>query len=106
MRPNHLHMMFEKEGYNKLTTALYPEGDELIASDVVFGVKKSLVVKLETVKDEGEARKHGFPKGDEFKVCKFDFRLATVEETEGAKLQQSKERGIPVGGSNRNIHRT
>lgn len=44
MRPNHLHMMFEKEGYNKLTTALYPEGDELLESDAVFGVKKSLVV--------------------------------------------------------------
>lgn len=37
-------MMFEKGGYNKLTTALYPDGDEYISSDAVFGVKKSLVV--------------------------------------------------------------
>lgn len=37
-------MMFEKSGYNKLTTALYPDGDEYISSDAVFGVKKSLVV--------------------------------------------------------------
>lgn len=44
MRPNHLHMMFEKSGYNKLTTALYPDGDDYISSDAVFGVKKSLVV--------------------------------------------------------------
>ena len=44
MRPNHIHLMFEAPGYRKLTTALYPEGDEFIASDAVFGVKKSLVV--------------------------------------------------------------
>ena len=44
MRPNHLHMMFVKGGYNTLTTALYPDGDEYITSDAVFGVKKSLVV--------------------------------------------------------------
>ena len=44
MRPNHLHMMIEAPGYQKLTTALYPEGDLWLASDAVFGVKKSLVV--------------------------------------------------------------
>jgi hypothetical protein len=36
--------MIEAPGYRKLTTALYPEGDEFLASDAVFGVKKSLVV--------------------------------------------------------------
>jgi protocatechuate 3,4-dioxygenase beta subunit len=44
MRPNHLHLMIEAPGYHKLTTALYPEGDQFLASDAVFGVKKSLVV--------------------------------------------------------------
>lgn len=44
MRPNHLHLMIEAPGYQKLITALYPEGDELLSSDAVFGVKKSLVV--------------------------------------------------------------
>lgn len=44
MRPNHLHLMVEAPGYHKLTTALYPEGDRYLASDTVFGVKKSLVV--------------------------------------------------------------
>lgn len=37
-------MVFEKPGFRKLTTALYPEGDEYIESDAVFGVKQSLVV--------------------------------------------------------------
>ena len=36
--------MIEAPGFRKLTTALYPEGDPYLASDAVFGVKKSLVV--------------------------------------------------------------
>lgn len=44
MRPNHLHMMVEAPGFRKLTSAWYPEGDEWLESDAVFGVKKSLVV--------------------------------------------------------------
>jgi protocatechuate 3,4-dioxygenase beta subunit len=39
-----LHLMVEAPGFQKLVTALYPEGDEWLASDAVFGVKKSLVV--------------------------------------------------------------
>jgi Dioxygenase len=37
-------MMIVAPGFRKLTTALYPEGDIYLSSDVVFGVKKSLVV--------------------------------------------------------------
>jgi protocatechuate 3,4-dioxygenase beta subunit len=44
MRPSHLHMMVEAPGYQKLITALYPEGDQWLSSDAVFGVKKSLIV--------------------------------------------------------------
>jgi protocatechuate 3,4-dioxygenase beta subunit len=44
VRPSHLHMMITTPGFRKLTTALYPEGDIYLSSDVVFGVKKSLVV--------------------------------------------------------------
>ncbi|PIL34129.1 hypothetical protein GSI_03840 [Ganoderma sinense ZZ0214-1] len=75
MRPNHLHIMVEAPGFRKLVTAFYPEGDTYIESDAVFGVKKSLVVTLETVKDEAEARKRGFPKGDNFKLLRRDVIL-------------------------------
>src|ERR1700722_12977422 len=44
MRPSHIHLAVEAKGYRKLVTALYPAGDRWLASDVVFGVKKSLVV--------------------------------------------------------------
>ena len=42
-------MMIDAPGFHKLTTALYPEGDAILASDAVFGVKKSLVVVSKVV---------------------------------------------------------
>jgi hypothetical protein len=36
--------MIEAPGFRKLVTSLFPEGDEFLSSDAVFGVKKSLVV--------------------------------------------------------------
>ncbi|KLO15414.1 aromatic compound dioxygenase [Schizopora paradoxa] len=84
MRPNHLHMMLEAPGYRKLTTALYPEGDTYLTSDVVFGVKKSLVVSLEEVKSEAEARAKGFPTGDSYKLLKRDFIMVSLEEAQKA----------------------
>ena len=42
-------MIIHAPGFRKLTTALYPEGDIYIASDPVFGVKKSLVVVSPTL---------------------------------------------------------
>ncbi|CAH7685541.1 Intradiol ring-cleavage dioxygenase, partial [Phakopsora pachyrhizi] len=46
-RPAHIHFKIEAKGYQTLVTALYIEGDPFIKSDAVFGVKNSLVVKLE-----------------------------------------------------------
>jgi len=85
MRPNHIHMMLEAPGFHRLTTALYPEGDAYLASDAVFGVKKSLVVKLETVNDDAEARAKGFPKGGPFKRLAHDFVLRTEAEATEAR---------------------
>ncbi|KAI9569866.1 aromatic compound dioxygenase [Boletus coccyginus] len=91
MRPNHLHMMVEAPGYHKLITALYPEGCNYLASDAVFGVKQSLVVKLEQIDDDKEARKRGFPKGGPFKLLKYDFVLLTEEQSR-AVLQQASNK--------------
>ncbi|KZT36255.1 aromatic compound dioxygenase [Sistotremastrum suecicum HHB10207 ss-3] len=90
MRPAHLHMMVEAEGFQKLITSFYPEGDKWIASDAVFGVKKSLVVKLRTVDDENEARSKGFAKGSTFKLLEQDIVLASPEETQRARESLSK----------------
>jgi len=92
MRPNHLHLIIEAPGFQKLTTAVYPEGDEWLASDAVFGVKKSLVVKLSEVNDDAEARKRGFPKGGPFKLLTFDIVLVPEEDSRRAREKSAKER--------------
>ncbi|TFY78834.1 hypothetical protein EWM64_g5178 [Hericium alpestre] len=91
MRPNHLHMMIEAPGYRKLTTALYPDGDEWLSCDAVFGVKKSLVINYKDIDDEAEARRRGFPKGSKFKLLNFDLILPTVEESKAAFAQLAKQ---------------
>ncbi|KIM91646.1 hypothetical protein PILCRDRAFT_810927 [Piloderma croceum F 1598] len=91
MRPNHLHLVIEAAGYHKLTTALYPEGDQFLASDAVFGVKKSLIVKFRDVNDEAEARRRGFPKGGSFKLLEFDIVLASKEEWSATQAQLQKQ---------------
>ena len=45
------------------------------------------------MKSEAAARAKGFPKGDEFKLLKFDFILATEEEVKAARAQRAKEVG-------------
>ena len=44
MRPAHIHFIVTAPGYERLTTHLFAEGDPYLDSDVVFGVKNSLVV--------------------------------------------------------------
>ncbi|KAF8577937.1 aromatic compound dioxygenase [Ramaria rubella] len=89
-RPGHLHLMVEAEGYRKLVTALYPEGDKYITSDTVFGVKKSLVVSLKTIDSDEEAKKRGFPRGGSFKLLEKDLVLATEEEAAIARENVSR----------------
>lgn len=90
-RPAHLHVMIEAPGYSTLVTSLYPEGDKYLSSDAVFGVKKSLIIHLDEVNDEGQARQRGFPKGTKFKYLKFDFVMITEEEKNVARLEHEKE---------------
>jgi len=45
-RPAHIHFMIDHEGYEKLVTHLFIEGDPYLDSDAVFGVKQSLIVSL------------------------------------------------------------
>ncbi|KAG8859745.1 hypothetical protein FRB96_004319 [Tulasnella sp. 330] len=87
-RPAHLHIMIEAPGYETITTALYPEGDRYLKTDAVFGVKKSLIVKLETVESDNEARARGFKKGP-FKLLEQDFMLVKHEEAEAARAERA-----------------
>ncbi|KAH8891252.1 aromatic compound dioxygenase [Thozetella sp. PMI_491] len=59
-RPAHVHFQLKHPSYVDLTTALYSEESEHIASDPVFGAKKSLVKKIEWVTDTKELiKKYG-----------------------------------------------
>ncbi|KAG0142807.1 hypothetical protein CROQUDRAFT_109619 [Cronartium quercuum f. sp. fusiforme G11] len=45
-RPAHIHFKVDAKGFDPLVTAVYLSGDPFIASDAVFGVRNSLIVKL------------------------------------------------------------
>jgi hydroxyquinol 1,2-dioxygenase len=46
-RPAHVHFMIGAPGYEQLVTHLFVAGDEYLDSDVVFGVKESLICEFE-----------------------------------------------------------
>jgi hydroxyquinol 1,2-dioxygenase len=43
MRPAHIHFMVTAEGYQKLITHVFAEGDEYLETDAVFGVRGALI---------------------------------------------------------------
>jgi hydroxyquinol 1,2-dioxygenase len=47
-RPAHLHFMISAPGRNKLITHIFVKGDDYLDSDVVFGVKDSLIADFES----------------------------------------------------------
>ncbi|KAJ8596164.1 aromatic compound dioxygenase [Rhizopogon salebrosus TDB-379] len=94
MRPNHLHMSVEAPGFNRLITALYPDGCDYLTTDCVFGVKKSLVVNLKDIADDEEARRLGFPRGGSFKLLQHDIVLLTEEQSAESRTRLDEERGI------------
>ncbi|KAH7100494.1 intradiol ring-cleavage dioxygenase [Auriculariales sp. MPI-PUGE-AT-0066] len=92
MRPAHLHLMIEADGYETLVTSFYPSGDIYITSDAVLGVKKSLVEDLKTIKSASEARAKGFSEaaGDTFALLQRDIILATKAETDAVIKAQGE----------------
>lgn len=50
-RPAHMHFLVTADGYQKLVTHIFVEGDPYLESDAVFGVKESLIAKFEITTD-------------------------------------------------------
>jgi len=48
MRPAHIHFLLRAPGAEPLVTHLFVAGDDYLDSDAVFGVKPSLIARLET----------------------------------------------------------
>ncbi|MDZ4093330.1 MAG: dioxygenase [Paracoccaceae bacterium] len=72
-RAAHLHYIIRAKGMRSITTELFFENTEYIDNDAVFGVRKSLITKLEPVKKTDE-----LPLTDKKPdaKCRFDFILA------------------------------
>ncbi|KAL7822768.1 aromatic compound dioxygenase [Trichoderma gracile] len=87
-RPAHMHFMLEKQGLDRLITTLFIRGDKYETSDVVFGVKQSLVVDLDRV-DKETAAEYGVPEGT--LLLRHTFVLASARETEELRDKNAME---------------
>lgn len=59
-RPAHLHFILSAPGFATLTTHIFDPDDPYIASDAVFGVKRSLMADFRRVEDAARSREYGF----------------------------------------------
>jgi hydroxyquinol 1,2-dioxygenase len=73
-RPAHVHFMIAAPGYRTLVTHLFVDGDKYLDSDVVFGVKDSLVSALER-REAGSVAGGRIAERDHA-VMRYDFALA------------------------------
>jgi len=96
-RPAHMHFTFQKTGWDPLITALFMRGDQYETSDVVFGVKDSLIVDLQEITEKsldsetGETlvSRYGVTAGT--KLLKYDFVLVSDDQTLSLRNDRSKE---------------
>ena len=84
MRPAHLHFIVSAPGYETVVTHLFVDGDPYLDSDVVFGVKQSLVVNFTRNTSEAEAAKVGLKAP--FHAASYDFVLSPARATTRQKV--------------------
>lgn len=76
-RPSHLHFMVTADGYRKLVTHIFADGDEFLDGDTVFAVKDSLI--KEFVKQEpGTSAPDGSLVSRTWSRVRFEIVLAPV----------------------------
>jgi hydroxyquinol 1,2-dioxygenase len=74
-RPAHVHFMITAPGHQKLVTHLFLKGSEYLDSDVVFGVKESLICEVER-----RTAAHGGPGAPlNYFQLRADFRLTATQ---------------------------
>lgn len=78
-RPEHVHFLITASGHRKLVTHLFAAGDEYLDSDVVFGVKNSLVRKY--IRHTGGTAPDGQAMQGTWFGLHYDFRLAVDPHT-------------------------
>ena len=93
MRPAHVHFIVTAPDHEPLVTHLFARGDTYLESDVVFGVKDSLIVEFQPMSD-AQAGAVGMPRGSVY--VDFDFHLAAVDPTR--KTRAAISAGEAVAG--------
>lgn len=83
-RPAHVHFMIEAPGFQKLVTHVFAEGDQYLDSDVVFGVKNSLI-RTFTEFPAGTAP-DGRVLDEPYALLHYDFKL---KSTAGSSLEEA-----------------
>src|SRR5690606_11858407 len=79
-RPEHVHFMIQAEGYRKLITHLFAANDRYLDSDVVFGVKASLIRKYD--EHDGGIAPDGAEMQGKWLALHHDFVLAPEPSTQ------------------------
>ena len=80
MRPAHIHFIVAAEGFERVTSEVFTDGDPYVHSDVVFGVKPSLIAAYTRVEDADEMRALGV--SEPFHLLEYDFRMVPGEGNE------------------------
>lgn len=80
MRASHLHFMVTAENMRTLVTHIFVEGDELLSSDSVFGVKDSLVKQFHSQPAETPTPDGRDLNGQAWSRVRFDIVLAPEDE--------------------------
>jgi len=75
-RPAHIHFKISADGFQDLITEIYPDDDEYIDADAVFGVRDSLAVSFKPTESEEDAAQYGIK--TPFLAVAYDFRLRPV----------------------------
>lgn len=75
-RPEHVHFLIEAPGHRTLITHLFAKGDDWLSSDVVFGVKESLIQSFD--RHEGGVAPDGREMSGSWFTLHHDFRLAEI----------------------------
>ena len=73
-RAKHLHYILRAKGMRTITTEMFFEGDEYVDSDAVFGVRRSLIAKIQRVPKEAKLE-YTLERRPDARVS-FDFALA------------------------------
>jgi protocatechuate 3,4-dioxygenase beta subunit len=73
MRPAHVHFLVNAPGYEPLVTHVFIEGDKYLDSDVVFGVKRELISKVEKRTDA--VMPDGKPADAPWHLMSYEFRM-------------------------------